>query len=152
VYVAGELIDFANRIGNITDPAALKRIAGKAGYAGKKAGLDAAASDLGGDRSFSGFGRSIPLGVGYDDLGTMVQLNFRPAGLWKLAESGRSPGKPILPRNREALRTPDGPRARSTTGEWGGKGTHTKAVNVAAREVPKAAFKQFQVEVSKAAG
>ena len=147
--MAGELIDFANRIGNITDPAALKRIAGKAGYAGKKAGLDAAVSDLGGDRSFSGFGRPIPLGVGYDDLGAMVHLNFRPAGLWKLAESGRSPGKQIFPRNREALRTPDGPRASSTVGAWGGKGTYTKAVADARREVPKAAAKQFRVEIAK---
>jgi len=146
--VAGELIDFANRIGKITDPAVLKRIAGKAGYAGKKAGLDAAVSDLGGDRMFSGLGRA-PLGVGYDDLGTMVRLNFRPAGLWKLAESGRRPGKPIFPRNREALRTPDGPRARSTTGKWTGKGTFTKAVNDARREVPKAAAKQFHDEIAK---
>lgn len=147
--MAGELIDFANRISKITDPAALKRIAGKAGYAGKKAGLDAAAADLGGDRAFSGFGRVIPLGVGYDELGTAVRLNFRPAGLWKIAESGRRAGKPILPKSKLALSTPQGPRARSTTGAWGGKGTFTKAANDARREVPKAAAKQFHDEIAR---
>ena len=108
---------------------------------------------------FSGLGRA-PLGAGFDDVGsTQIRLNFRPAGLWKLAESGRRAGKPIYPRSGRrkgtgvthgrAVLTPAGPRARSTTGAWGGKGTFTSAVREARIKVPKAAFRQFQIEVAR---
>lgn len=148
--MAGELVDFGNRIAKLTDRAAVGRIVLAAGLAGKATALEAAASDLGGDRAFSGLGRNVSLSAGFDDVGTtQIRLNFRPAGLWMLAEHGRRPGKTILPRNRQALSTPAGPRARSTVGAWGGKGTYTKAVREARVVVPKAAFKAFQLEVAR---
>lgn len=148
--VAGELIAFANRIENITSPAAIKRITTAAGMAGKAVTLEAAAADLGGDRMFSGLGRA-PLGVGFDVAGpTRIQLNFRPAGLWMLAERGRRAGKTIVPRKARALSTPEGPRARSTVGAWGGKGTYSSAVRQARVVVPKAAVAAFKVECAKA--
>lgn len=148
--MASELIDFGNRVGNILNPSSLKRINMAAGMAAKVAALEAAASDLGGDRMFSGLGRA-PLGAGFDVVGpTRIQLNFRPAGLWMLAERGRRPGKTIVPRRARALSTPAGPRARSTTGAWGGKGTFSSAARTAQTLVPKAAFAQFKVEVAKA--
>lgn len=148
--MAGELIDFGNRVGQIVDPATVKRILLAGGMAGKKVALEAAASDLGADRAFSGLGRRVSLSAGFDDAGsTQIKLNLRPKGLWMLAERGRRPGKPILPKRALALNTPEGPRAASTTGAWGGKGTYTDAVNDARREVPKAAAKQFRVEVAK---
>lgn len=157
--MAGELTEFADRISKITDPAALSRVRGKAGYAGKRAGLDTVASDLGGDRAFSGFGRRVSAGIGYDEIGsTTVLLKFRPAGIWKLADTGRRGGKTIVSRrglggagsgHAPAVRTPDGWRRSATLGEWGGKGTLKAAVAKARVEVPKAAFKQFQAEVAR---
>jgi hypothetical protein len=146
----GELIAFGNRVSKIVDPAVLKRVILAGGMAGKKAALDAASRDLGGDRAFSGLGRKVSLSAGFDDVGsTQIRLNFRPAGLWKLAERGRRAGKPIYPKSKQAVLTPQGPRARSTTGHWGGKDTYSDAVKDAKREVPKAAFKAFQFEVAK---
>lgn len=148
--MAGELVDFGNRIAKITDASALRNIRFAAGMAGKTAVLAAAAADLGGDRAFSGLGRRVPLGTGFDDVGsTAVALNFRPAGLWMLAERGRRPGATIIPIRARALSTPQGPRARSTVGAWGGKGTYSSAVRAARIVVPKAAFKAFQLEVAK---
>lgn len=158
--MAGELIDFGNRVSKIVDPAAVRRIMLAGGMAGKRSALDAATNDLGGDRGFSGLRSRSKLGAGFDDVGTsQIRLNFRPAGLWKLAESGRRAGAPIYPRvggrrgrravPGRAVLTPEGPRARSTVGAWGGKGTFTDAVRDARREVPKAAFRQFQAEVRR---
>lgn len=148
--MAGELIDFGARIARITDPAAMGRVTLAAGMAAKTAALAAAAADLGSDRSFSGLGRKVPLGAGFDEVSwSMIRLNLRPAGLWKLAESGRRGGKVIRPRRAGALSTPQGPRASSTVGAWGGKGTYSSAVRAARVAVPKAAFKAFQVEVAK---
>ncbi len=162
--MAGELIDFGTRIEKILDPAVLERITKKAGGAAKGAALGAAVKDFGADRRMTAGsrngGRKLPaLGAGWDEAGgTLIRLNFRPAGIWKLADSGRRGGKTIRPRRRlggagsghaPALRTPSGWRARSTTGYWGGKGTFTAAVRDARVKVPKAAFKQFQSEVRR---
>lgn len=151
--MAGELIDFGNRMASIVDPSTMRRVVMAGGLAGKDAALDTAASDLGGDRSFSGLRRRVPLGAGFDDVGnTQIRLNFRPAGLWKLAESGRRAGKVIRPRKARALATPHGPRASAWNdgkGAWGGKGTFTTAVRKARTEVPREAFKQFQREVAR---
>lgn len=152
--MASELIDFGNRVSRIVDDSALRNIRFAAGMAGKTAILAAAASDLGPDRSFSGLRRKAPLGVGWDDAGsTMVRFDFKPAGLWKLAESGRRGGKRITVRKTSdpaaALSTPAGPFGAVTLGSWGGKGTYTSAVRTARVVVPKAAFKAFQLEVAK---
>lgn len=155
-----ELTEFGQRVARITDPATLRRIVDKGGMAGKEAALDAAASDLGGDRSFSGLRRKAPLGAGYDAIGgTSVQINFRPSGLWMLAEAGRRQSGAIYPRTgarkgkgtvyRRAVMTPQGPRARSSYRPSRGLGTYTDAVRDARVKVPKAAFRQFQVEVGK---
>ena len=148
----GELVDFGQRLSNLTDSASLARIVAKAGAAGKKSALDAAAKDLGGDRRFSGMRRSAALTVGYDAAGSKVQLNFR--GPWKLAEEGRRSSGPILPKRRggrRAVLTPQGPRARSSykRAPRTAKRTYTDAVRDAQREVPKAAAEQFRVEIRK---
>lgn len=157
--MAGELIDFGRRISKLADPEAVKRVAMAAGFAAKDAAIEVAERDLGSDRSFSGLKRKVPLGAGFDVVGwSQIRLNLRPAGLWKLAESGRRKGVPIRPKSRRAAKspphakavlTPEGWRARSTTGAWGGKGTFTAAVRKARVEVPKAARKQFRLEVAK---
>ena len=156
----GELVDFGNRIGKITDPAALKRITLAAGMAGKAASLGAAAADLGADRAFSGLGRKVSLSAGFDVVSpTVIKMNFRPPGLWILADTGRRGGKTILPRRRlggegsghaPALRLPDGSYRRSSrTGAWGGKGTLKSAIRATRVAVPRAAFRQFQIEVRR---
>lgn len=148
---SSELIGFGNRISKILDAGSLRAVTMAGGMAGKAASLAAASSDLGGDRAFSGMKRRTALGAGFDQVGsTKVQINYRPAGLWKLAESGRRSGKIIRPRRARALFTPDGPRARSTVGAWGGKGTYTSAVRASRIAVPKAAFAAFRLEVAKA--
>lgn len=157
--MAGELIAFGNRIGRITDPGAIKRVTLAAGMAGKTAVFGAAADDLGPDRAFSGLGRKVSLSAGFDVVSpTSIKLKFRPPGLWKLAESGRRGGYAIRPRRRlggegsghaPALRTPDGWRAATVGGAWGGKGTFTSAVRAARVAVPRAAFRQFQIEVRR---
>ena len=152
--MARTLADFGRDVSSITDPAAVGRLLRAGGMAGKDAALKAAADDLGGDRSFSGMRRKAALSAGYDDVGgSQVQVNFRPAGLWKLAESGRQRSGKIVPRKRggrHALLTPAGPRASSSYGPSRGLGTFSDAVKDAQREVPKAAAKQFQSEVARA--
>jgi hypothetical protein len=130
-------------------------VLGKAGAAGKKAALDAAAADLG-DGAFSGMRRQVKLAAGYDVAGDdQVQINFRPSGLWQLAERGRTQSKPIVPRKRSGKRAVtvgggDGNiRASSMSTPSKGLGTYTDAVSDAQRKVPAAAFRQFQSEISK---
>lgn len=155
-----ELADFGRRLSTLTDSAATGRIANKAGMAGKKAAMDAAADDLGGDRAFSGMRRRVQLSAGYDDAGQgRVQINFRPVGLWKLAEAGRRRSGPIYPRagsrkglgvtKGRAVRTPEGPRARSSFKPSRGLNTFSDAVKDARREVPKAAAEQFRDEIRR---
>ena len=148
-----ELAAFGKRLGDVVDGDAQRRMLNKAGAAGKKSALDAAARDLGGDRSFSGMRRRTKLNAGYDLRGdSEVVINFRPAGLWKLASEGRRRSGAIVPRKRggkKALMTPHGPRARSSYGRSRGSHTFDDAVRDAQREIPKAAFRQFQDEVRK---
>lgn len=87
------------------------------GQAGKKVALDVVDKDLGRDRVFSGFVRKVRLNAGYD-LGNPVVLNLRPAGLFVLADKGRRRTKKIVPKKKsgkQALLTPRGPRASSTS-------------------------------------
>lgn len=151
--MANELADFARRVVSITDPASLRRINTKAGMAGKKSALDAAAESLGGDRQFSGMRRKVALSAGFDLNGAdSVKVNFRPAGLWRLADQGRRSSGAIRPRKRggkRALLTPAGPRASSSYGPSRGLNTYTDAVKDARRSVPKAAAAQFRAEVAR---
>lgn len=154
VAVARTLEDVGRDIATIVDPQAVKRMLNAGGRAGKEAALKAAEADLGGDRAFSGMRRKVPLGAGFDDAGgTQVEINFRPAGLWRLAQAGRRSSGTIRPRRRggrRALLTPAGPRASSSYGPSRGLGTFDTAVDRAQREVPKAAVQQFQTEVARA--
>lgn len=150
-----ELSDFGRRVERIVGRDALGRIMSKAGAAGKKAALDAASSTLGADRRMSNFrrGRGPRLGAGYDIVGQEVHVNLRPAGMWKLAQSGRRSSGSIRPKRRggkKALNTPWGPRASARYGPSRGLGTWDKAVREAGDNVPKAAARQFTDEVRRA--
>lgn len=148
--MASELAEFGRRIEQITDDSAIDRILSKAGAAGKKAALDAAAKSLGGDRAFSGMRRRVALSAGYDTAGHEVTVNFRPAGLWRLAQAGRHASGPIRPRRgHRAVLTPAGPRARSSYRPSRGLGTFDDAASQAGRDVPKAAAEQFRAEVGR---
>ena len=92
------------------------------GMFGKETANDVIADALGADQRFSGLRRKVKLGAGYD-IGNPVVLNLRPAGLWFLADAGRKRTKRITPRRRggkQALLTPHGPRAWSTSGRSSG--------------------------------
>jgi hypothetical protein len=149
--VADEFGDFGRRISEIVSPGSTKRILDKGGMAGKKAALDAASKDLGSDRAFSNWRRKVSLSAGYDGAGgSRVQINFRPAGMWRLAERGRQGSGKIRPRRGQAVRTPDGLRASSSYGRSRGLNTFTDAVQEAEHEVPKAAAAQFRHEIARA--
>jgi hypothetical protein len=153
--VAVTIAEFGAKLERLVDGSSMRRVMAKAGQAGKKAALGAAADDLGGDRRFSNMRRKTALSAGYDDLGdTRVQINFRPAGLWKLAEDGRRKSGKIRPRGRSngrrrAVMTPLGPRASSSYGPSRGLGTFTDANKDARREVPKAASTAFRDEIGR---
>lgn len=150
--MADSLGDFGRKVSGLTDPASLRRVVTAGAQAGKTAALKAAAADLGGDRAFSGLRRKAPLGAGYDTRGTEAVINFRPAGLWRLADQGRRRSGVIAPRKRggrRAVLTPDGPRARSSYRSSRGLGTYNDAVHDAQRTVPKAAHAQFVQEIGK---
>jgi hypothetical protein len=149
---SSELAAFGNKVEKILDKGSLSRIVNAGGMAGKKAALEAAARDLGGDRAFSGMRRKAPLGAGFDHSGgTQVTLNFRPAGLWRLASQGRRSSGVINARKRGGKRalagSGFGPVARSRYGRSRGLDTYDDAVRKSQTEVPKAAFKQFVREV-----
>lgn len=158
--MADSFAEFAARLGKLDDPATLKRIAAKGGDAGKRAALRAAVDSLGGDRRFSGMRRASPLNAGYDDAaGSSVAINLRPAGLWVLAQQGRRRSGPIYPRNGSrkgsgprrgrAVRTPYGPRARSSFRPSRGLGTVEDAMRMMKDDVPRAAAEQFRQEIAR---
>jgi hypothetical protein len=149
---SSDLATFGRKLEKITDPASLGRIVMAGGMAGKKAALEAAASDLGGDRSMSGLRRKAALSAGFDRTGgSEVTLNFRPAGLWLLASRGRTSSGTIRPRKRGGkgalAGNGFGPRASSRYGRSRGLDTFDDAIGKARTTVPKAAFKQFVIEV-----
>jgi hypothetical protein len=167
--MANDFAEVRKTVDQITDIVSgepMSRVAAKAGQAGKKAALDAAARDLGGDRRFRNFKGKPPLNAGYDQSGpTSVLINFRPAGLWNLAQSGRHGSGPIYPRGvtakgrgrkgvghqaHRAVKTPNGPRAHSSYGHSRGLGTFDDALSMAQIKVPEAASDQFDVEIGRA--
>jgi hypothetical protein len=148
-----QLADFGRRLEGIVDTGAKSRIMNKAGAAGKKSALDAAADDLGGDRAMSNLRKGrARLSAGYDaGIGATTVIKFR--GPWKLANDGRRASGAIWPKARggkRAVMTPMGPRARSSYHPSRGLNTYDDAVKDARREVPKAAFRQLQAEIAKA--
>lgn len=175
--MSNELTAFAHRLEQVTDPDALRRIVTAGGRAGKEAAEDVARRDLGGDRAFSGLRRKVPLNATARNEGdSLVRIGFSPAGLWMLAEKGRTKSGQIWRRGQRttksgrvvsfrgkrssatsfaegehapAVLTPYGPRARSSYKRSRGLNTFTDAVKQAQREVPKAAAKRFTQEVAK---
>jgi hypothetical protein len=144
----GPIREWVANVADVTSGAALKRILDKAGMAGKKAALEAAAQSLGSDRRFSGWARGPALNAGYDLAGSdSVVINFR--GPWKLAEQGRRSHGTIRPKRRRAVLTPSGPRARSSYGRSRGLNAYTNASRKASVTVPKAAHDQFVDEIRK---
>jgi hypothetical protein len=155
---------------------ARKAMVKAAGVAGKKAALDSASRDLGGDRRFRNMPRGRALDAGYDLNGTdSVTINFR--GPWRLAEGGRKKSGPIYRRGvtsttgksrkgnvrafrtigsfaggqaHRAVRTPQGPRAHSSYGRSKGLKTYTDAVDKARTAVPKAAHDEFVKAIGRA--
>lgn len=122
------------------------------GLFGKETALDAVQRDLGGDRSFSGFGRKVPLGAGYD-LGTPVMLNLRPAGLWFLAEDGRKRRGVIRPKKRggkKAVMTPKGPAASAPYGRSRGLNTLTDTEKAIDKGIERAAYEGVDSMIKKA--
>jgi hypothetical protein len=155
---SSDLAAFAAKLQKITNPAVLKRVVEAGGKAGKEAALDAASRDLGGDRSMSGLRRKVPLGAGYDGAGgSSVVINFRPAGLWRLASQGRTSSGEITPRGSGRRRSGKqalagsgfGPVARSRYGPSRGLNTFDDAVDKARDDVPRAAARQFFTEVGR---
>jgi hypothetical protein len=154
---SSELAAFGDKIEKLLDPAALGRVVQEGGMAAKAAALEAAARDLGGDRSFSGMRRKAPLGAGFDRTGaTSVVINFRPAGLWRLASQGRRSSGAIKTRGRGGKRAlaggSFGPVARSRFGPSRGLDTYDDAVKKSQTTVPKAAFRQFTFEIARVVG
>lgn len=156
-----QLVDFERRMFATVNGEAMRRIGRQAGFAGKDAAFDAARDKLGADRRMSGMRRKVPLGAGFDQPSpTVVALNFRPAGLWSLADQGRKKGGTIYPRrnNRKtrsgtrgrAVMTPMGPRYSSSYGPSRGTGVFRLAAARARRDVPNAAFRQLQNELRRA--
>jgi hypothetical protein len=146
-----ELSAFGAKLEKIVSPGTLERVMNAGGMAGKKAALEAATRDLGGDRAMSGLRRKVPLGAGFDRTGgTAVVVNFRPAGLWRLASQGRTSSGGIRPRGgrrsggkRALAGNGFGPVAASNYGPSRGLDTFDDAVNDARREVPRAATREF---------
>lgn len=145
------------------DGSSMRRVLDKAGAAGKKAALEAASQSLGGDRRFSHWKGKPALSSGYDLGGsTEVTVNFRPSGMWRLAESGRHSSGAIYPKRGRskgrgvvpgrAVRTPDGPRAHSGYSSSRGLNTYSNASRKASTSVPKAAHDQFVAELRRAVG
>lgn len=142
----------ARQVEDLASGAAQKRIVTAAGVAGKKAALDALTADLGGDRAFSGMRRKAKLNVGFEVEGFAARMNFRPGGLWVLAEQGRRSAGTIRPRRRggkKALLTPAGPRASSSYGPSRGLGTFSSGVRRIRQVMPDAAVDAIAKEIGK---
>jgi hypothetical protein len=165
------LSSYAQRLYQLVDDDAMRRIGRAAGFAGKDAGLDAARETLGPDRAMSNFkGGRVPLSVGFDQgaKATEVVLKHGPKGLWILADEGRQRDGRIYPRKvsgktgkayrgysasaGRAVMTPQGPRSASSYGPSRGLGTLSKAAGRERTAVPKAAFKALQIEMARVVG
>jgi hypothetical protein len=164
--MGSEFARWSAKLGKLSDPSTFRRALAKAGEAGKKSALEAAAHDLGGDRKMRNL-RGGALNVRVDEQGlTKVVLNF--TGPWNLAESGRKKSGQIWRRGAHvtkggrsttrrgsakrfngAVRTPDGPRARSSYGPSRGLKTASEAKRKARTSVPKAYHGQFVNELGR---
>jgi hypothetical protein len=144
--VAGDLGDLARKLNQVQQGVDNPRVIRAAGMAAKKATLEVARGVSGGDGRLSGWGkRGVKLGAGYDEAGSgRVQINLRPAGVWKVMEDGRRGGKVVRPKRKKvkAFATPYGPRASFRLGATSGKGAITKAAKESRGEAVKAASRE----------
>jgi hypothetical protein len=115
-----------------------------------------AASDLGGDRAFSGWTRAAPIprntAVRNGNEGASILTPFkRSAGPWTVAEHGRNSALgprltgPRLTKRGKVSRA----RVRRYNGRTRGKGTATEAVKVMEKELPKIADKGVKAVTRK---
>lgn len=146
------------KLDKVLSPATLRAMTRAGGMAAKKAALEAAARDLGGDRKMSGFKRGGALTAGFDQAGpTSVLIKFRPPGKWILADQGRKNEKRVVAgKGRRtgsgrvrAFRTPDGPRRAFDSKPSRGLGTLKDAKREAAKDVPKAAHKELRQQLGQ---
>jgi len=149
VGTSSSLAEAAAKVGKILDPATVQAMLKAGGMAGKLAAMEEAAASLGGDRRFSGFKRMGALSAGYDSVGaTSVEIKFRPAGGWKLAESGRKGSKQVRKRG-VIFNTPYGPRYSFRSGPSRGLNTITNAQRKAQTVVPRAAHQALVVKLGQ---
>jgi hypothetical protein len=146
--MADGLGDMARKLNHVAQGIESPRVVRKAGMAAKNASLSVAKDVSGGDGKLSRWGRKgVRMGVGYDEAGPgRVQINYRPAGVWRVMEEGRKGGKIVKPKRRgvKALNTPYGPRASIKLGASRGKGAITKAVDKSRDEAVKAASSEVK--------
>jgi hypothetical protein len=151
--MADDLSGLRASISGLVDQKSVDAMKHVAGQAAKKAAIDVAQRDLGGDAAFSGFRRRVPLKAGYDlEADSRVTLNLSPKGLWMLANDGRRrppPGGRVYPRKgKGALSTPWGPRKSVRASRSRGLGTLADAEVAVERET----FKAVDVELTQRIG
>jgi hypothetical protein len=147
VGTSSSLAEAAGTVGKILDPSTVQAMLRAGGMAGKVAALEAAAGDLGGDRRFSGFRRMGALSAGFDSVGgTSVEIKYRPAGAWMLAERGRRGSKPVRKRG-VIFNTPYGPRWGFRSGPSRGLNTVTDAHRKSQTVVPRAAHEALVIKL-----
>jgi hypothetical protein len=146
---SSSLADAAAKVGKVLDPSTVQAMLRAGGMAAKVAALEEAASSLGGDRRFSGFRRMGALSAGFDSVGgTSAEIKYRPAGAWKLAESGRKGSKQVR-KPGVIFNTPRGPRRSFRSGPSRGLRTITNAQRKATTVVPKAAHQALVVKLGQ---
>ncbi len=145
---------FSRKMANMVDGRSMSRVSHAAGREGKRTALEVGSKKLGSDMRMSGFRSRARMGVGYDLAGSEhVDINFRPKGMWKLADEGRKSSGRINPRRRSGRRavvTPLGPRHHSNYGRSRGLGVLRDSKREMRRTVPRAAHRQFQQEIRTA--
>lgn len=157
-----DLRELAAALTNGITPAARTRVAGAAGMAAKAATLAQVERDLGSDRRFSNMRRKVQLGTGFDitnDAET-VQMNYRPGGLFLLAERGRIRSGDIRPRRGRpgrngrpaALRTPYGYLRSSSFRPSRGLRTLTNAIGLSMGAVTDATGDAIMSELREVIG
>lgn len=133
---------------------ALDTIRHAMGAAGKKAGLDVTAEDLGADRAMSGLRRRAKVTAGYDIDPKGVTLNMRPVGLMILAHGGRTKTKRIGTNrrrntNRKTMLTPWGFRSSAWSLPSRGHRTISRIIERCSVIVPPVVEKSVDTMIEK---
>lgn len=147
-----EISAWVRNLNRSVAPPAVRRISQAAGLRGKKAATTVTKRRLGSDMAMSNFmprGRKVPARLGFDPRSDGVDFNFRPKGVWVLANSGRKRAGFIESESGRALTLPDGFRAYSAYYPSRGTGVLGRARGEVEDTVPSAAFKALQQEIRK---